>query len=144
MCGYGGLGVLWHRVWGVPSPEAPLARNLASRSRMGRLELQKPCTDSWGKALQRDSPFYGKKGEPLTEHGYRAIIWSIQGDHEFFSNTLGLPHWRKANPCDSQPEAESFEKTYKTDSEEAIARPILQHPLFFHPQKAFKPLNLQP
>ena len=27
------------------------------------------------------------------------MVWSIQGDHEFFSNVLGLPHWSSHYPC---------------------------------------------
>ena len=38
-------------------------------------------------------------GQPLVPGGYRAVIWSIQGDADFYSNTLKLPHWSSKNPC---------------------------------------------
>ena len=38
-------------------------------------------------------------GHPLHCQGYRAVIWSILGDNEFFSNTLPLPHLASHFPC---------------------------------------------
>ena len=58
-----------------------------------------PTHDPDGKALQKASPFYLEKGMPLTEGRLKAVVWSIQGDHEFFANVLHLPHWRNAKPC---------------------------------------------
>ena len=37
-------------------------------------------------------------GKPLFK-GYRAVIWSIQGDQDFYSNVLHLPHWNNKFPC---------------------------------------------
>jgi hypothetical protein len=51
-----------------------------------------PSHDPWGKPLKKDSPFFLEKGKPLAK-GLRGVLWSIQGDHEFFSNPLKLPHW---------------------------------------------------
>ena len=50
-----------------------------------------PTHDSNGKPLKKGSPFYEMKGQPLAT-GYKAVIWSVQGDAEFFSNHLLLPH----------------------------------------------------
>ena len=39
-------------------------------------------------------------GQPLVPGTkYRGVIWSLQGDQEFFCNTLGLPHWATKRPC---------------------------------------------
>ena len=49
---------------------------------------------------------------PLQCQGFRAVIWSILGDNEFFSNTLLLPHWAghfQCGNCDCQNFAESEE-----------------------------------
>ena len=48
--------------------------------------------------LPKGSIFEAMKGEPLYQN-YRCTIWSIQGDHEFYSLVLGLPHWGNASPC---------------------------------------------
>ena len=39
-----------------------------------------------------------KAGTPLAE-GFFTILWSVQGDLDWFSKTLGLSHWRHHNPC---------------------------------------------
>ena len=59
---------------------------------------QHPTHDADGNPLKKGSPFWAKKGKPLAS-GLKAIVWCIEGDHEFFSNSLGLPHWRNASPC---------------------------------------------
>ena len=59
-------------------------------------------------AHAKENPFGkpSKKGimAQLARHqlqcqGFRAVIWSILGDNEFFSNTLLLPHWARHFPC---------------------------------------------
>ena len=57
-----------------------------------------PTHDSNGKPLKKGSPFYEMKGQPLAT-AYKAVIWSVQGDAEFFSNHLLLPHWKSHFPC---------------------------------------------
>lgn len=52
-----------------------------------------------GFPLPKGSIFEKMKGEPLHYNGFRCTIWSIQGDHEFYSNVLGLPHWQNPKPC---------------------------------------------
>ena len=59
---------------------------------------QHPTHDADGNPLKKGSPFWAKKGKPLAS-GLKAIVWCVEGDHEFFSNSLGLPHWRNASPC---------------------------------------------
>lgn len=61
-------------------------------------------------------PLAGQNVHPL---GYKFYIWTLQGDHEHFSNTLGLPHWRSnkicwACDCDVQPiDDQENPKTWK-------------------------------
>ena len=58
-----------------------------------------PDKDPDGKALEEDSPWYQNSGQPLHPKGYKAQIWSIIGDHEFFANHLKLGHWASHHPC---------------------------------------------
>lgn len=57
-----------------------------------------PSHDPWGKPLKKDSPFFLEKGKPLA-FGLKGVVWSIQGDHEFFALHLKLPHWASKKPC---------------------------------------------
>ena len=57
------------------------------------------------------------KGMPLTAKGWKAQIWCIIGDQEFFANRLKLGHWASHYPC-WECDAENFkgaalEKAYK-------------------------------
>lgn len=63
------------------------------------LEGVHPSADPDNKPLKRGSPFYTEKGKPLVPGFYKGIIWSVQGDHDMFSNVLKLPHWRNFQPC---------------------------------------------
>lgn len=38
-----------------------------------------------------------KAGMPLTSGNFKLVVWSLQGDHDYFSNVLRLPHWN----CDA-------------------------------------------
>ena len=58
-----------------------------------------PSRDPDNKPLEKGSPFYPMRGEALAPGNMKAVIWSINGDQEFFSNVLGLPHWRNKMPC---------------------------------------------
>lgn len=58
---------------------------------------QHPNVDPWGKALKKASPFYHLAGQSCGP--YKATLWLIQGDHEFYSNSLKLPHWASKTPC---------------------------------------------
>ena len=58
-----------------------------------------PSLDSFGNDFQKGTKFDLVKGQPLTHMRYRCVIWSIQGDHDFFSNVLELPRWNAAAPC---------------------------------------------
>ena len=104
-----------------------------------------PCVDHSGSALAKGSKLDLVKGQPLTPMGYRCVIWSIQGDHDFFSNVLGLPHWSTSSPCwecdcsnnpvapfakwvkNIKPSLQCFTKVTYT---EAIETPVSDHPLF--------------
>ena len=75
-----------------------------------------PTLDPDGKPLEKGSVFFPMKGKPLHQ-GFKGVVWSIIGDHEYFSNTLGLPHWSSHYPC-WECDAENFtpctfEKGYK-------------------------------
>ena len=68
----------------------------------------------------------------------------VQGDHEFFSNSLKLPHWASKSPCWECPakkDAKPANMCYKTlekgkqawkriSNEEALANPKSAHNLF--------------
>ena len=41
---------------------------------------------------KRPLMFFNFKGQPLHQD-FKEVVWSIIGDHEYFSSTLGLPHW---------------------------------------------------
>lgn len=58
-----------------------------------------PTKDSDGVPLKKGSPFFSLQGQALTPGRFRGALWSIQGDNEFFSNVLGLPHWSSHAPC---------------------------------------------
>ena len=49
--------------------------------------------------LEKGSMLSSLAGQPLHPKKMRGVLWSIIGDHEFFSNTLGLPHWNSKFPC---------------------------------------------
>lgn len=104
-----------------------------------------PTTDPDGKPLEKGSPFYPLRGELLHPKGQKGVLWSVIGDHEFFSNTLGLPHWASHSPC-WQCDAENFSpctfgKGYKEiclekqkfqvrSHAECLAAPCSAHALF--------------
>ena len=102
-----------------------------------------PTHDSDGKPLQKGSPFYASKGKPLCS-GYRAVLWNIQGDAEFFANQLGLAHWGSLSPCmecDAKSSTDDPSKYFKNieqdkqdfkvvSNKEAAENPGSKHPLF--------------
>ena len=87
------------KIMGFLSPHAAAIMKWVAWSFEALGEGRHPTHDPDGKPLKKESPFYEARGQPLTNGGYRAVIWSIQGDQEFFSNTLQLPHWRNPSPC---------------------------------------------
>lgn len=58
-----------------------------------------PMQDPFGNDFPKGSVFAKLKGTPLNDRGFKVCVWILQGDHEHFSNTLGLPHWSTAAPC---------------------------------------------
>ena len=58
-----------------------------------------PVLDPDDKPFSESFVFATLAGQPLTKGGFKGVLWSIQGDHEFFSNVLGLPHWTNLSPC---------------------------------------------
>ena len=62
-------------------------------------EGEHPRRGPYNEPLQKGTLFHSLQGQPLTANRLCGAIWSIQGDHEFFSNVLHLPHWRNPNPC---------------------------------------------
>jgi len=58
-----------------------------------------PERDADNKPLEKGSPFYENRGKPLHPEGWKAYIWAIIGDHEFFANHLKLGHWASHHPC---------------------------------------------
>ena len=76
-----------------------------------------PALDPFGNGFAEKSQFHALRGLPLAEGNFKAAIWSIQGDHEFFSNVLKLPHWKSQNPCwecDASRNEEPLQKWVKT------------------------------
>ena len=62
----------------------------------GKLLLKLPN----GAPLPKGSFMAKVAGQQLVPgSNFRGIIWSIQGDHEFFCNTLHMPHWSTRSPC---------------------------------------------
>jgi len=106
-----------------------------------------PALDPDGKNLEEGSVFYPMRGQPLTSAGFRGSLWSIQGDHDFFSNVLKLPHWQNEQPCwecDCTNNTGPLRKRFKiiqphlqnwvyVDTETAKARPRSCHALFSIP-----------
>ena len=88
-------------------------------------------------------------GTPLTPDGFKGVLWAIQGDHEMYSNVLGLGHWNNKFPCwecNAQqpltkgkecPKGLSFkilreneQKFVSMTHQEALAKGSSMHPLF--------------
>ena len=90
-----------------------------------------PTHDWEGKPLKKDSVFFKHSGKPLTPGNYKGIIWSIQGDHEMFSNVLKLPHWRNSRPC--------WECTATQDSLKTIQPSLQEHVNFDTKMAALNP-----
>ena len=58
-----------------------------------------PCVGPDNEPLPKGSMMEKLAGQPLTSQGFKAVLWSIQGDHEMYSNVLNLGHWKNMNPC---------------------------------------------
>ena len=71
--------------------------NWISWSFAALLKGKHPTKGPSGEALPL--PLSSLAGQSLTLGNHRCVIWSIQGDQEFFSNTLFLPHWQNRFPC---------------------------------------------
>ena len=108
-----------------------------------------PTQDPWGGPLPKGLGMEELAGQPLTKGGHKAIVWCVQGDHEFFSNILHLPHWASKAPChecDARrpvykkkkcPKGKSVklllehdQKFVRVTTEQAVAHPSSSHPLF--------------
>lgn len=102
-----------------------------------------PTHDADGKPLKKGDPFYPMKGQPLAT-GYKGVLWSIQGDQDFFSNHLLLAHWAAKAPCfecDAQAKENPASKYFKNiqmdkqafvkmTNAKAAEHPVSKHPLF--------------
>lgn len=58
-----------------------------------------PPTDCKGKAFEPGSSFAANAGKSLTAGNFRLVCWAFEGDHEFFVNALGMPHWSSTHIC---------------------------------------------
>ena len=97
------------------------------------------CWHGPSKPLQKGSPFFEARGRPLAGN-LRAIVWAIEGDHDFFTNSLYLPHWKNWNPCwQCDATQAGGEKPFQTldmdiftevDHAWASTWPTSHHPLF--------------
>jgi hypothetical protein len=66
----------------------------------------KSCTTSktwdaiWQKLVVAFSNLQqGCKDDSFLMGGIKAVIWQLEGDHEYFSNVLKLPHWNREHFC---------------------------------------------
>ena len=58
------------------------------------------CTDdTWSDVLEGIVRSFTLLQKPGALHPYSFVIWSIQGDQDFFANSLKLPHWMNPKPC---------------------------------------------
>ena len=118
-----------------------------------------PTHDPDGNPLEKGSIFLEKKGKPLLGKGYRAVVWSLIGDHEYYANVLKLPHWASHHPCwecDAQNyEGAALGKGYKhiclekqkfvvKTHEQHLANPQSPHPLFQLPGVSTKNVRGDP
>ena len=55
--------------------------------------------DDCGKAWPIGSSEALMAGQPLTQKGYKFVVWALTGDHEHYANFLKLPHWSKHQFC---------------------------------------------
>lgn len=58
-----------------------------------------PLKDADGKPFQPGTYRHSVAGSPLTKQGFRAVVWVLAGDMEYFQNELGLPHHACNEPC---------------------------------------------
>ena len=126
-----------------PDTWKPLMSEL-SWSLRALLDGKHPEKDNVGNSLEKDSEHFLAKGLPLTPFGHRCVVWSLQGDHEFFSNVVGLPHWRNRFPCwecdgsnDSEPANKCIRTIHPANNDFdlvsntcAAANPRSNHPIF--------------
>ena len=92
-----------------------------------------PVKDPDGKPLEKGSPFFECKGQPLHPQGLKGTLWSIIGDQEFFSNALGLPHWNAhhmAEPASDHPLFQLDHISCKNVKGGPSAHPFLQGALW--------------
>ena len=118
-----------------------------------------PEVDENGHPLEKGHPCWAMKGMPLTAKGWKAQIWCIIGDQEFFANHLKLGHWASHYPC-WECDAENFkgaalEKAYKQISlakqdfqvythAEHLEHPTSQHAVFTIPHVSCKNVRGDP
>ena len=112
-----------------------------------------PTVDPDGLPLEKGSIFYKVAGTSLHPQGLRACLWALLGDHEYFSNVLGLAHWSSHHPC-WECDAQSFAgcdptkhfkeiDLEKSDFEIAsharcLEKPSSKHPVFQLPNLSTK------
>ena len=58
-----------------------------------------PLFDPWGKPHEPGSYLANLAGKPINAFGFRAVVWALEGDQEYFCNVLRLPHWSSASCC---------------------------------------------
>ena len=58
-----------------------------------------PVVDPFNNPLPKGSVWDKLQGQALTPGQQRAVVWTLQGDHDMFANILKLPHWRSQFCC---------------------------------------------
>ena len=58
-----------------------------------------PILDPDGNPFPAGSMLSQLAGKMLCESGHRCVVWTLEGDQDYFCNVLKLPHWATASPC---------------------------------------------
>jgi hypothetical protein len=58
-----------------------------------------PTLDPAGQPFAANSFFAHLAGRRLCSNGMRCVVWSLEGDQDYFCNVLKLPHWSSSHPC---------------------------------------------
>lgn len=81
-----------HNTWDIPMDWLKWCADCLLRNRFSTTGVD-------GQPFPRDHPLAEFAGKTICPQGFRFVYWCIEGDHEFFANTLHLPHWRNDKMC---------------------------------------------
>jgi len=58
-----------------------------------------PSCDPEGKTFPEESMFAKLANQPLCASQLRCVVWTLEGDQDYFCNVLKLNHWATPTPC---------------------------------------------